>query len=196
LHSLRCEMKPVFYVTEDDLAEAQKRAQQSFDDRFSDALVGDDELAAVLRSHLIIERALKSFVEEMLPNPKGLSIGSLKNLRYEQIVDLALAFGILPWVDSPLRRLGRIRNKLSHDINFRLTKDVVLELRGTFPSDRLEAIEKLYAPTRDMLGKEGAEHVKDLKPQLQFTVYMMGLYRDPLWFVEAVRIAKERSCLD
>ncbi len=105
-----CVMKPVFYVTEDDLAEAQKRAQHIYDDRFSDALVADDELAAVLRSHLIIERTLKGFIEEMLPIPQGLSIGSLANLRYEQIVDLAVAFGILPWVGAPLKKLGRIRN--------------------------------------------------------------------------------------
>ena len=175
------------------MAEAQKRAQQTFDERFSDALVGDDELGAVLRSQLIVERLLKSFINEMLPNPKGLSIGSLANMRYEQVVDLSIAFGILPWVGSPLKKLGRIRNKYAHDVDFKLTKEIVLELRGTFQSERLEEIEELYKPTREILGEAGVEHVKDLKPQLQFTVYMIGLYRDLLWFIKAVRIAKERA---
>src|SRR3954447_16368998 len=118
---------------------------------------------------------------------------SLSRLRYEQTVDLCLALGIMQWVGSPLKKLGSIRNDLAHGIDYTISREVISKLRGTYPSERLAAIEELHKSTWHISEEICGKHVKDLEPRLQFIVYVIGLYRDLTWFVEAVHLAKERG---
>jgi hypothetical protein len=185
-------MEPLHWVTEAELKEAEDRAAKSYDDRFQQALLSEDDVGTVLRCHLVVERTLVAFLKERFGNPDILD-KELAQLSYANIVALAVGLGIRPWMKQPLKKLGKIRNRLAHDLGFTLSRSIVSELRDTFPSDRLQAIENLHSSNKDLLGEDGKLAVKDLEPGLQFAFYMTGLYRELLWFLEAVRIAKKRG---
>ena len=55
---------------------------------------------------------------------------------------------------QPLKKLGQIRNQIAHDLGFTLSRSIVSELRGSFPSDRLQAIEPP--------AKRAVQHVDEL----------------------------------
>ena len=70
-------MDPTHWVTDIELEEAAARAAAGFDKRMEEAIANEDDVGAVLRSHLLIERTLIEFLKERFTNPdvldKGLS---------------------------------------------------------------------------------------------------------------------------
>jgi len=85
------------WVTEAELKEAENRAAKSYDDRFKQALLSEDDVGTVLRCHLVVERTLVAFLKERFGNPDILD-KELGQLSYANIVALAV--------------LGKIRNQL------------------------------------------------------------------------------------
>ena len=181
---------PQFWISEVDFPEIDKRADDAFDKEFFDTLSNEDDLGVVVRSHLHIEYKLKKFLEELIPHPDGLNIGSLANLRYEQLVDLSIAFGIRPNIVSPIKKLGQLRNRFSHELRGNLSKSEIMEFRGTFDSDSLDRLEDLYQSTKSTLSEKPPQNIINLPEKELFIIHMVGLYRDLVWFIEAVKFAK------
>jgi hypothetical protein len=75
------------------------------------ALLSEDELGALVRSHIFIEGELIKFCEARLSKPEQLD---KLRLGYRQIVDLALCLGLWERWGPPLKKFGSIRNQFAH----------------------------------------------------------------------------------
>lgn len=81
---------------------------------FNADLLNGDPVGLIIRAHIHIERLLIEFIESSLVAPAALK--SLK-LDYSGRVTLALALGLPPDFDKPLRALGTIRNGFAHRLD-------------------------------------------------------------------------------
>src|SRR5277367_1804291 len=179
-------MEPTHWVTDTELKEAAAR----FDKLMEEAIANEDDVGAVLRSHLLLERTLIEFLKERFTNPDVLDKG-LSRIGYERLVELGRGLGIAQWMVPPLKKIGEIRNKTAHDISFVFSSEVALNLRGCFPTEKLDEIEKRYKGSiKELIGKPS---VKDTEARVQYDMYVSTLYIDLLTIVEAIRIAKEHG---
>lgn len=94
---------------------------------FINALLGEDEVGCVIRSHLYIETQLDSFLELAVVNSALLSD---LDLSYAKKVELACCLGFDLQFRGALKRIGKLRNAFAHDLSSKLTKEVVSDLHG------------------------------------------------------------------
>lgn len=76
----------------------------------------DEESLQILRTHLLIERILISYVQRKVPNPKALS---KINMNFRQILALAEALDSNDeheWLWPCISKLNELRNELAHEI--------------------------------------------------------------------------------
>lgn len=90
-------------------------------------LTHEDELGAVVRAHLHIEASLNKILEEITEKPD-----LLPRLRFEQKIKLAAALGLREDLILPLKILGDIRNKFSHRLDAKLTKEMMKDANEAF----------------------------------------------------------------
>jgi RNase H-fold protein (predicted Holliday junction resolvase) len=81
------------------------------------ALVGEDELGAVVRAHIHIEHELEQFIATVLPRADELG-----RMDYSAKVRLALACGLPRELKPTLNAIGTLRNKFAHRLGTRLTR--------------------------------------------------------------------------
>ncbi|TXN41431.1 hypothetical protein FV232_24760 [Methylobacterium sp. WL30] len=87
--------------------------------RFNQALLGEDELGAVVRGHIYIESELIDFIRARLPNPAG-----IKDLEidYYGRIKLAIALGLDESFGPSLKFVGTLRNRFAHRLDAAIGK--------------------------------------------------------------------------
>lgn len=103
-------------------------------------LLKEDDLGAVVRTHIRIEHALKVLVRAMIKDP---SFYERMDLDYASTVLLAGALGISSEVIPSLNSLGTLRNKFAHDLSTQLDANAVQSLYESLSSNQKEDVQKL-----------------------------------------------------
>src|ERR1700704_5206504 len=116
------------------------------DEKFHAALQGEDELGVVVRAHIHIESRLMNLMELWFVAPEYLSKLALE---YEQRVMLAVACRLNPAFASPLKVLGRIRNRFAHKLDSSLDTQQVRNLYEAFSPKNKEVIQQAFRNTED-----------------------------------------------
>jgi hypothetical protein len=106
---------------------------------FFDALLGEDDLGVVVRSHIYIESAVNALLDLLIPVPD-----QLPHLRYEQRLKLCCAMGMDKTLFPPLIELGNLRNSFGHNINTKLTNGTCSKFFEALSEADQESIAKSY----------------------------------------------------
>jgi len=136
-------------------------------------LMGDDELGAVIRSHLLIESKIIHLINLLIPHPKY-----LENLRlgYRQRVDLALALGLKKVYGPPLRKFGSIRNQFAHQPKTQLTTKTIDHFFGTFDKEDQQIIIRSFERTMMTSGASATKSFGELEPKDRFIMITVTLH--------------------
>lgn len=141
-------------------------------DNFLTAVQGEDELGAVVRSHIYVESALVFLLEHLVVDKKYL--GKL-DLNYSQRVDLAIALGLKSEHAAPLHALGTIRNAFAHRLDAKLTKDRVDALYKQFSASDKEVLNAAFKRTSSQALIVEAKSLRALPVKDQFTLMTVAL---------------------
>ena len=97
------------------------------DEAFFSALAGEDDLGVVIRAQIHIESGLNEYISEKISDLK-----TLRQLRFNQRIELACDLGLNSELKSPLKKLGEMRNNFAHKIDANLSENDVDALNATF----------------------------------------------------------------
>jgi hypothetical protein len=137
---------------------------------FAQAVVGEDELGAVVRAHIHIEYELEQFLIAALPHPEEIG-----RLEYATRVRLALAAGLNRNLKAPLNSLGSMRNKVSHKLEAKITTKDMLDFHNTFGATEKEAIEHAFEAMRSKASDQKFTTLKALSDKAKFILFAAGL---------------------
>jgi hypothetical protein len=104
---------------------------------FVAALLAEDEVGSVIRSHLYVEAQLTAFLELAVVEPKLLVD---LDLSYAKKVELACCLGFDPKFRGALKRIGKLRNDFAHDLSSSLSQQVVSDLYNALPEFGQKAV--------------------------------------------------------
>ena len=100
-------------------------------------LFREDEMGAVIRSHIRLENLLLIIVDLLAPSPTHLR---KLNLDYDGQVTLALALGLHDELGPALRAMGSLRNRFSHRLETKLDSESINNLYASLrPVDKQQA---------------------------------------------------------
>ena len=142
---------------------------------FVKALLAEDEVGCVIRSHLYIEAQMNRYLELAVVDPNYLR---KLNLSYAKKVELLCCLGFDVQFRAALKKIGSVRNKFAHDLSFCLSKEVINDLYNTLPEFGRKAVEiSLDVLNQHLLNPVSASKSQDLEPKLQFVLIVMNLER-------------------
>jgi hypothetical protein len=148
-----------------------QRKAESLD--FATALATGDDLGAVIRSHLYLERELNHFNEARV-DPAVLKVFKP---RYNQKVRLAVALGLSEHFAAPLLYIGDIQNTFAHELQPQLTLEQTKRLYAILGQQLKDAasqsFERIKANSSD---EHFPSSFSSLSPRDQLSVIMV-----PLW---------------
>src|SRR5215469_1480214 len=129
-----------------DVKEATKRHLESEETReLQSHLLKEDVLGVIIRGHTYVEAKLTSLIELALKKPNFLK---LEKRTYALKCDLAVAMGIVRSDMLPaLRGLGRLRNRLAHNVEAEMTREDCTSLYGALPKDHQVFTGPMEPPT-------------------------------------------------
>jgi hypothetical protein len=119
-----------------------------FSKEFTKALLGEDELGVIIRSHIYIESEIDEYLRLALRD-----YAQLGRLEYSTKVRIALACGLRKELKGPLNALGSLRNKFAHELGKAITASVAGDFYSTFGKAEKEAIARAMtsAPKHQMV---------------------------------------------
>jgi hypothetical protein len=86
----------------------------------------DDELAIVLKGHLLVEYLLNKIIAEKCKSPKNILEDS-RNYTFSVKLQILYAMGLLPEIIyGEIVRLNKFRNKYAHNLEFELKPDEMI----------------------------------------------------------------------
>jgi hypothetical protein len=141
-----------------------------FDQAFFKALLGEDELGVVVRAHIHVEASLNEFIEAVIPFPER-----APNLRYQQRIQLACAFGLKEEHAPALKILGELRNAFAHKLNTALTMESVRRLYNALSPTAREGTELAYRNTKSQVLTEKGPDLLSLEPRDLFILIAVSL---------------------
>jgi hypothetical protein len=127
---------------------------------FLNALLGEDDLGVVVRTHIHIESSVNVLLDLLIPFP-----GELPNLRYQQKLKLCCALGMDKTLFPPLKELGDLRNSFAHNIEAKLTTASVAKLFKQIAPDDLLEIARSYFTTRVAVAPDLPKLFAELDPK-------------------------------
>ena len=115
-------------------------ADRKFDpEAYLKAIDTTDFLRLVVSGHLYIEAVLIELIKKRLPSPSAIE---LEELRFMQIVDLAVALDLLKAGErQPFRLLNKMRNKLAHELGAIVTMGDVEDFLKAMAPEQLRLIQ-------------------------------------------------------
>ena len=142
------------------------------EDNLIKALMGEDELGVVVRSHVIIESLILRLLELLIPCQEH-----LENLRlgYRQKVDLVLAMGLKPQYGAPLKQFGKIRNDFAHKLDTIITSRHVNDLYGAMNQEDRKVVLKGFEDTKRKITGSTLKEFKKLDPKDRFVLIVVSL---------------------
>jgi hypothetical protein len=148
----------------------QRRAEVQ---AFAEALTLGDDLGAVIRAHLYLERELNHF-NEALVDPAVLRVFKP---RYNQKVRLAVALGLPEHFAGPLSCIGDIRNTFAHELHPSLTEAQMKRFYESLNEDlKADAQQSFELLRESKLGAHVLRSISDLSPRDQLALYMVQLW--------------------
>lgn len=157
------------------------------DPRFVQALLGEDEIGVVIRSHIFVEANINEYLALVTSAPEYLAKAGL---RYQQRVLLACALGFDARFKDALLGLGTIRNAFSHKLDFKLTDSAVNNLYSKLPSVGKEAVRISYEHMKDLMNVEEQAVLEALPAREKFILIALNLERIVMATVSMVRSAR------
>lgn len=142
---------------------------------FIRALLAEDEVGCVIRSHLYVEAQINRYLELAVVDPEYLT---KLGLSYAKKVELLCCLGFDVQFRGALKQIGKVRNKFAHDISFCLTREVVNDLYNALPEFGKDAVEISVDVFHQYLDNSGiSDAYRDLAPKLQFMLIVLNLER-------------------
>ena len=142
------------------------------DAEFVKAVLGEDDLAVVVRSHIHVENRLLKFIELTCPAPKHLK---KMELDFSQQVQLALALGMPDSCGFPLHAIGNMRNAFAHSLAAKLSKDRVDGFYKTFSAEDKIIVQATYERLQQAATEEKRPPFRKLEPKDQFVFLATSL---------------------
>lgn len=140
------------------------------DPSWQEALLSEDDIGKVVRTHLYVESLVNEFLSGFVPRPLYLKpIG----LDYFGKVHLALALGLPETLKGMLLRIGGLRNDFAHKPNQQLDKNNMKNLFDSFTSEQKA---ELLDRTKNLSWVPAGKTWRDISPPEQFTVMAISLY--------------------
>lgn len=145
------------------------------DKDFLKALLAEDEVGCVIRSHLYVETQIDHYLSLAVVSPRYIEDLSLN---FAKKIDLACCLGFDSQFRGALKRLGKLRNALAHDLSSKLTQQVVNELYSALPEFGRQAVTEAVGLLHKELGLEKpVPDFRSLPVGLQFVLVVLNLER-------------------
>lgn len=151
-----------------------------------------DELTLIIKAHLYIERVLVQIIEDSLDYPKELYTNEL---RFPTKIGLSSAMGLIPReVKEALFHMNFMRNRIAHDLKYKIDQAETVKLFGSFP-------ETFRVMTLHKLARKGKVYTEENIPFGE-VVKIILIYLDWLrhrhqtrreWLRNLLKEAKEES---
>lgn len=152
---------------------------------FVSALLAEDEVGSVIRSHLYVEAQVNTFLELTVVEPKFLAD---LDLSYAKKVELACCLGFDAKFRGALRRIGKLRNDFAHDLSSSLSQQVVSDLYNALPEFGQKAVHISVDMLHQMCKVVPQPSKYDqLSPKMQFVLIALNLERICFAACELVR---------
>lgn len=139
---------------------------------FQRALMGEDDLGAVIRAHLYVEAKLIQWLEQAVIDISALNA---MKLDYGRRINMAIALGLDPELGPPLKMLASIRNDLAHKLDFRLTKKQVDQLFNVCAQREKEIILRGFKRTAERIESGLPRDFKLVEPKDKFALIAIVL---------------------
>lgn len=102
------------------VADAISAELAQFTQRHRTASRDPRRVGEILHAHLLVEHALREYIEAANPNLGTLTSARLTFDRLRQIYEGMVMFRI-PWLDPGLKAINTLRNKLTHRLGYEIT---------------------------------------------------------------------------
>ncbi|WP_255262190.1 hypothetical protein [Bacillus cereus] len=144
-------------------------------DEFMDATNEEDELQIILRGHIYIEHEIEKMLINHLVEPSVI-MGGRNRLNFNTKLNLAVALGLLPKdKKSPYDKLGGLRNKYAHKLNYKMTELDLNKLVDSMDKEiRSNVFEREWNVEREMTD-EKRQLLKLKRSMLSLWVYVSKL---------------------
>lgn len=134
------------------------------DEKFYQALAGEDDLGVVVRAQIHVESSVIEFINQKISDLK-----SLRRLRFGQRTELACELGLSSELKNPLKKLGDLRNDFAHKLDTTLSQDKVDSFHNTFGEEAKIFFQTAYEATESQMLKNTL-NFSDLCPKDKFVI--------------------------
>lgn len=134
------------------------------DEAFYLVLSGEDDLGVVIRAQIHVESSLNDFIIKKISDLK-----TLRQLRFNQRIDLACELGLNSELKYPLKMLGDLRNDFAHKLDTTLSKEKVDSFHKAFDEKTKVFFQTAYEATESEMLKE-MPNFSDLCPKDKFGI--------------------------
>lgn len=138
-----------------------------------DAFRGNDDLGAVIRSHIVIEQYLNDIIESVLSKPD--IYRKHINFDYHIKVKLVIAIGLDQRFGPALNALGKLRNDFAHNIRQNIAKQDANNIYKALDTERKETVQKVFESIKKRYSEENFPNYRDLCPKDKFLLYVIAL---------------------
>jgi hypothetical protein len=142
------------------------------DAEFVRAVLAEDDLSVVVRSHIHVENRLLKFIELTCPASKHLK---KMELDFSQQVQLALALGLPEDCGPPLHAIGNMRNAFAHSLAAKLSKDRVDAFYKAFSARDKLVVQATYDRLQQAATEPKLPALRKLEPKGQFVFLATSL---------------------
>jgi hypothetical protein len=130
-----------------------------------------DELTLIIKAHLYIERILVQIIEDELKIPDELRAN---DLRFPTKVGLATAMGLIPQeMRAALFHMNFMRNKIAHDLRYRIDQAETSRLFEFFP----ENFRRMACERAQKMGHHYTEHTMPFHEVLKIILMYLDWVR-------------------
>jgi hypothetical protein len=145
------------------------------DEGFLKALLAEDEVGCVIRSHLYVEAQVDRYLSLAVIQSEYLE---KLDLNYSRKIDFLCCLGFDVGFRAPLKRLGKLRNDFAHDLSSSLSQKVVNELFSALPEFGKQAVLLSVDLLHHELGlAKPVPEFKNIPVGLQFVIIVLNLER-------------------
>lgn len=123
---------------EDELLKEQLDKYSIYRKRFIEETKHDDIHMVILRAHMYIEKEMVELTNTYFKHPN-----KLKDYGFKSRLDLLFALGVIDKeLYDPIGKINKIRNDISHKLDFKFTEDKYKMLYNSLSNDILKEFKK------------------------------------------------------
>ncbi|CAO4135983.1 hypothetical protein [Methylorubrum extorquens] len=154
---------------------------------FNRALLGEDELGAVVRGHIYIENELIAFIKARLPAPEAIKD---RDIDYNMRVKLAVALGLDPSFEPALNCAGSLRNQFAHSLEARIGKQEAVNFEKALGAHRAVTLASYRQAHIDLGTEAAAIPIKQQEPKDRIILCFVTLWAGILIAAYAAAVAR------